>query len=74
MREDQNKKLNVLVTGGSGFLGKAIVRELLEPSSLVNPTKIRIFDLKDPESDKSDPRIEFVKGEIRDKELVLDAC
>jgi len=30
--------LTVLVTGGFGFLGKAILRELLDPDSLLNVT------------------------------------
>ena len=30
-----NKKLSVLVTGGAGFLGKAIVQEFLEAKSPV---------------------------------------
>lgn len=68
------RNINVLVTGGSGFLGQAIVRELLEPDSPVAARKIRIFDLVPPSGKLQDGRIEFVSGDIRDKEAVMDAC
>jgi nucleoside-diphosphate-sugar epimerase len=74
MIKENRNTLNVLVTGGSGFLGQAIVRELLDPASPITASKIRIFDLKEASSNGTDPRIGFVKGDIRDKKAVSDAC
>jgi nucleoside-diphosphate-sugar epimerase len=63
----------ILLTGGSGFLGKAIVKELLSKDSPLSPGILRIFDLKDYQG-ISDPRIEFRKGDIRVPEEVSEAC
>lgn len=63
---------NILVTGGSGFLGSAIVKELCEPSVPFAPGLIRIFDLKEPAFTVSG-NIEFVQGDIRDYPALLKA-
>jgi len=68
------KKYNVLVTGGAGFLGKAIMRELLDPGSPVVPARIRIFDLADPMDNFTDSEIEYIRGDIRDAEALMNAC
>ena len=74
MQQTDSKRLNVLVTGGSGFLGQAIVRELLDPTSPVVPDKVRIFDTRESALTGTDPRIEFYKGDVRNKTAVSDAC
>ena len=63
----------ILLTGGSGFLGRAIVKELLDPGSPVSPSFLRIFDLS-PYNGASDGRIEMVTGDIRDAAAVGEAC
>ncbi|MEI6681050.1 MAG: NAD-dependent epimerase/dehydratase family protein [Bacteroidota bacterium] len=68
------KKLpRILITGGSGFLGRAIAAELLGTSSPLPPSLLRIFDLV-PYAGPADERIECLTGDIRDAQAVSDAC
>ncbi|MEI7896374.1 MAG: NAD-dependent epimerase/dehydratase family protein [bacterium] len=63
----------ILLTGGSGFLGRFIAKELLAPGSPVTPSLLRIFDIT-PFSGLQDARIETVTGDIRDAAAVTEAC
>jgi nucleoside-diphosphate-sugar epimerase len=74
MNNQNPDKINVLVTGGSGFLGKAIIRELLDPASPVMPAKIRIFDLAEPSEKYDYEQVEYFRGDIRDAAALQDAC
>ena len=65
--------INILLTGGSGFLGTAIVCELMDASSPLSVSELRIFDLKAP-SGLKDERISFIEGDVTDQELVLKSC
>lgn len=56
-----------LVTGGSGVLGRALVEGLLEAGE-----PVRVYDLKP--SDVHGDRVEFVAGDIRDRDRVINAC
>ena len=71
--KDSNSKLNILITGGSGFLGKAIVDELLDQASPVNVKEIRILDMKEY-SGTLDERTRFIKGDICRYENLHEAC
>lgn len=62
----------ILVTGGSGFLGKNIVKELIDPESPIKPKEIRVFDIA-PFSGIEDEKIKFIKGDIRDFKEVHEA-
>ena len=62
----------VLITGGSGFLGKSIVSELLEADSILNPKEIRVYDIE-PYSGEHVDRIQFTQGDIRDVEALNEA-
>ena len=67
-----NKK--ILITGGTGSLGKALTKKLLE----FNINTIRIFsrdELKQSEmqSKFNDKRLRFLIGDIRDKERLSRA-
>ncbi len=55
-----------LVTGGSGYFGSLLVAKLLERGE-----RVRVFDILDA-TDRPD-RVEFIKGDIRDKQAVKDA-
>jgi len=63
----------ILVTGGSGFLGKNIVKELLENDSPFIPSEIRVFDIR-PYNGIQDEKITFIQGDIRNYIEVEKAC
>lgn len=73
MMTNSNGDLRILVTGGSGFLGKAIVEEFLESGCPVAVGLLRVYDLK-PYHGKSDDRIEFIQGDICDPTEINTAC
>ena len=59
------KGKNVLVAGGSGFVGSHFVLQLLEQGAKVRvPTHVRAMELQDP-------RIEIVKGDLTNPEDCL---
>jgi nucleoside-diphosphate-sugar epimerase len=66
-----NKKPNILVTGGSGFLGQRIVDEFLAKDSKLVPGFIRVFDIKQYDG-KHD--VEFFMGNVKDIDAVDNAC
>jgi sterol-4alpha-carboxylate 3-dehydrogenase (decarboxylating) len=68
-----NNKLRVLVTGGSGFLGRAIVEEFLDANSPVEVAEVRILDIRDY-TGGSDDRIRYVKGDICNYDDINSAC
>lgn len=70
---EENNNPTVLVTGGSGFLGKAVIQELIATDSQIDPKEIRILDIKDYDG-PHDPRIKFIKGDTRNYKEVRDAC
>jgi UDP-glucose 4-epimerase len=57
-------KINILVTGGSGFIGSYIVDKLLELNY-----KVKIYDINDPNRNN----VEFIKGDITDFNCLLEA-
>jgi nucleoside-diphosphate-sugar epimerase len=60
---------DVLVTGGSGFLGMALVRRLVD---LGHP--VRVLDINEPNDPRVEASIQFVKGDVRDASLIGEAC
>ena len=65
---------SVLITGGSGYLGSYLTRYLIENSDM----NLRIFDLKIGDKferyiQKNSARIEFIKGDVRNQNQVIDA-
>jgi len=65
--------INLLLTGGSGFMGKFIIDELLSPDSPLPLKSLRIFDTADF-TGQPDSRIEFIRGDILDRETLTEAC
>ncbi len=65
--------MNVLVTGGAGFIGSNYVRLLLEESSdrVINLDLLTYAgNLANLAGFEDDPRYRFVRGDIRDRDLV----
>ena len=68
-------KRKILVTGGAGFIGSNFVQYILDHEQsvalLVNLDSLTYAgNLENLKSIETDPRYQFVKGDIRDKELV----
>jgi len=61
----------ILVTGGSGFLGSNIVKELSADDAPIKASEIRVLDLKDYTGEYE---VNFIKGDTRDYETVRKAC
>jgi nucleoside-diphosphate-sugar epimerase len=65
----------ILITGGAGFLGHALVRELQRqdgPEALV-PKEIRVFDKQPTKFDNPD-RVSQIIGDLRSLDSLLAAC
>ena len=67
----------LLVTGGTGFVGKALIQELAGPNPVFTCEEIRVLDIAAPEPSAedlfSDPKITLYRGDIRNTELLREA-
>jgi UDP-N-acetylglucosamine 4-epimerase len=69
--------MKVLVTGGAGFIGSNLVNTLLNKSEV---THVRVLDnlatgsMLNINEYLTNPRFQFIKGDIRDYNTCLEAC
>lgn len=67
---DSNPMKTALVTGGGGFLGHHLVQLLLKSGTY----KVSVFDIRQPEPEKSDARVKYIVGDLRRADQVSAAC
>lgn len=72
-----DKKVNLLITGGAGFIGSNLVEHFLDDDRV---SLVRVLDnlsngyIENIQEFFSHPRFEFIEGDIRDYETCLKAC
>lgn len=72
-----DKKVNLLITGGAGFIGSNLVEHFLEDDRI---GLVRVLDnlsngyIENIEEFFNHRRFEFIEGDIRDYETCLKAC
>ena len=73
------KDKNILITGGTGSLGKALTKRLLETNPRINKLIIfsrdeqKQFHMAQEFSEKKFPQIRFLLGDVRDKDRLVRA-
>lgn len=60
----------VLVTGGSGFIGRHLCRELLENKYSVRVLDSLVEQVHGSDAPVADPQVEFIRADLRDKATV----
>ncbi len=68
MNTEENKRQKVLVTGGGGFLGSAIVKRLVERGDIVSSFSRRFYP------DLATAGVEQIQGDVSDRIVVEAAC
>lgn len=72
-----DKRFNLLITGGAGFIGSNLVEHFLEDDRI---GLVRVLDnlsngyIENIQGFFEHPRFEFIEGDIRDYEICLKAC
>lgn len=67
------RPLRILVTGGAGFLGRAVVDEFLLADSPVSVASMKVFDIREFDGIAGE-RVEYIKGDVCNLEEITSAC
>jgi D-erythronate 2-dehydrogenase len=73
-----NPMKDIVITGGSGFLGQRVARELLRRSEAGGKTghqpadRIVLVDVARPQREIADPRVRFATGDAPDPQFVRE--
>lgn len=68
--------MKIVITGGGGFLGQRVARELLRRGKLHDGTEIRelvLLDISQPPNALTDPRVRYANGDASDPRLIAEA-
>ena len=68
-----SKSMNILVTGGAGYVGSVLVPKLLKRGHRVTVLDIMWFGNQGLKTVKHHPNLKIVKGDIRDKNILKEA-
>jgi sterol-4alpha-carboxylate 3-dehydrogenase (decarboxylating) len=69
----KKKHPHILITGGSGFIGKRIIEELLADDTPLNPSKITVFDIQTYKGVQHE-LVDFVQGDICNIDEIEKSC
>ena len=66
----EGSQIPVLVTGGTGFLGRHIVQQLVDSGKY----DVRVFDIRSPAPDVAHPKVTYITGDLRNATDIINAC
>lgn len=68
-----NYKKRILITGGAGYVGSTLIRDCLEEGFIVRCLDLLIYDGRPIVGFINHPNFEFIRGDIRDAEILRKA-
>lgn len=70
---EHDTEITILITGGAGFLGQALLRELRRDEPVLRARQIRVLDPAADRLERDDVLVPVV-GDVRDADAVRRAC